>query len=452
MQKHSGTQHTHQTIVQQGKFRKSVLACALTATFALTLAAPTPVFAGPPKTQKQRQVIQKKSKHGKRVTKQTQTNTSNKKITQRKTTTRSTASVKTKSKKTTTNRTVRHQETRNTKTKINRSSGHASLNATRTTRNTTHVQTRQDTSNWNNNHVTYNRTTHRDIDVDINHRGKRHHTRDIDIDIDIDHRGRHQPNHHRHYDGCGHHHRHYYGCGHYGWSNHHHRRHHRCHHRHSHSYDCSWLSIDLDFGFGVSLGSRPYCPPRTVYRPTTVVYTSPVIYTTPVVYTSPTVVVVDPEPVYTSTYILDAGWDYLAEGEGYKALRIFQDQVLRNPNDPLARAGLAIARAMMHDDLLAAESMRAAFRIDSDDLKYMPMSESLDREILNLINQYESMKNLDPSDTDYRFMLASLSYLRHDERKAGYELACLLEYHNPGYAATHLSDLIWEAENPNVYE
>lgn len=255
----------------------------------------------------------------------------------------------------------------------------------------------------------------RDVSIDIDKRFRK------DVDIDIDKTVRHDVYRHRDRRDGGDH-----------------RRRYGDHHEHDNDID-----IDIDFNFdhhyrGYRYRHWPYyrCPyyyrPRVVYSPTTVVYTPPVV------------LVGDSYPVIYKTYVECSGWGLLARGEAYEALQVFEKQTYAYPDASLPRAGMALARAMLGDDYAAAEDMRYAFRRDPEALKYVPLPEQLDSRLHELIEHFERKKEYEPPNKDWRFMLATLNYFRHDFSRAEYELSYLLDYDDPGYAVKNLNAILYE--------
>lgn len=260
-----------------------------------------------------------------------------------------------------------------------------------------------------------NAKIHRDVKIDVDKRIRK----DVDIDKTVRqdvylHRDRRdRDDHHRRYGG---------------------------HHDHDNDLD---IDIDIDFSFGHRHhGYRYrhwpyyrwpyYYRPRVVYRPTTVVYTPPVV------------VVHDSYPVIYKTYVECNGWGLLARGEAYEALQVFEKQTYTYPDAGLPRAGMALARAMLGDDYAAAEDMRYAFQRDPEALKYLPLPEKLDYRLHELISHFERKKEYEPLNRDWRFMLATLNYFRHDFSRAEYELSYLLDYDDPGYAVKNLNAILYE--------
>ena len=230
------------------------------------------------------------------------------------------------------------------------------------------------------------------------------------------------------------------------------------HHRH-HDYDDDRRhGVDIDIDFNLGFGHRYYHPyrPYRPYRPYYYPYRRPVVVypARPVVYRSP-VVVYEPRPVVVVNtypdrykyYIECDGWRLLAEGRGYEALHLFEEQARQYPNAALPRVGTALARAQLHDDYAAAEDMRWAFRRDPGALKYLPNPGGLDRQLYELIDHYQRKATYEPRNNDWHFMLASLNYFRKDNDKARYEIDYIFSYNDdPGYAVKNLNQLVRDAQ------
>ncbi len=229
-----------------------------------------------------------------------------------------------------------------------------------------------------------------------------------------------------------------------------HNRQHNDHKRKDGHSDRTRIDIDINIGGHGHHSNRNrnkhyVCPPCWRCRPVVYPRCPPVVVRRPVVIRQ-TTVVCDPYPTRYKCYVECDGWSLLAQGRGYDAVRAFEKEVYLYPNAALPRAGLALAHAVNRDDYDAVHEMRAAFRKDRHAMKYLPLTSDMKYRLRHLINQYEERLACDPYERDWRFMVASLYYLRGDHDRARYEIAPLMQrdWDDIGDAVRNLNALLRE--------
>ena len=161
-----------------------------------------------------------------------------------------------------------------------------------------------------------------------------------------------------------------------------------------------------------------------------VVYTAPVVRRRPVIVERPVVIErpVYRQPVYQRTIIREVpvyrdivakdpatryqpGWDAIKADNFAYARKFFTNQALLRPDDPTAKAGLAIARAAGGLDSQAESAMRRAVREGVDRARQGLPAFELEEALVALDEHYAERSDV---YNDRWFMLAATRYLIGD--------------------------------------
>lgn len=265
--------------------------------------------------------------------------------------------------------------------------------------------------------------------------------------------------------GSGHHHHHY---------RHHHHHHRRHHHHHGHFHRRQYRPVRHHHHYYTRPRTTYYyynttCPPRytsysytsssyypssnyyqsTNYYPSSNVnvnlgstYTAPppVTTTTPQ-YTYPQnpTYATPPQPAVPAT---TSGWSLLSSGRTQDALKSFAAESTTYPNDPVAKAGYAIAAALEQDDELAIWTMRRALRLDARALTGVPVDEGLGYQLTALIERYEATLRTQPRRPDLHVMIAALSLVNGDMERAAFSTNAAAELGDDDYSVQNLRSAV----------
>ncbi len=119
-----------------------------------------------------------------------------------------------------------------------------------------------------------------------------------------------------------------------------------------------------------------------------------------------------------NAYDATRGWDDIAGGDGYLAMRMFATVCERNQIDSLCKAGFAIGAAMAGRDRQAIFGMRQAVRTNVGALRYAPLDDRIEPRLRALITRYERQATDRRDDSSDLFMVASIKFMLHDNEGA----------------------------------
>ncbi len=106
-----------------------------------------------------------------------------------------------------------------------------------------------------------------------------------------------------------------------------------------------------------------------------------------------------------------AGWKLFGDGNNERALSAFSDAAGKDPEDGVARIGVALATAAGGNLERGVWAMRRALRVDAAAARYAPIDDDVAERIDAVAGTYRNLPEsaLDPKDR--AFMLAALYYL-----------------------------------------
>ena len=137
------------------------------------------------------------------------------------------------------------------------------------------------------------------------------------------------------------------------------------------------------------------------------------------------------------------GWSDLSRGRPRSAFRYFSHAASANPEDALPKVGYSIASAMLGDHHRAAWAMRRALNTDPYSISSIRLDAALLKRIDHLAENYADKADR-MSDYNADFMLASLSFLIHDNDLAQVAIHAAIEHGDTSNAARTLQGMIPE--------
>lgn len=197
-----------------------------------------------------------------------------------------------------------------------------------------------------------------------------------------------------------------------------------------------------------------YCPPVT----RTYVVQQPIVPPPTVVVidqgrrsdadSQPSVAPVVVKPVYTvDPRELQRGWALLSDGEAERAQRVFSSLAQLSENGQ-AKAGFALASAILRDDATAAWAMRRAYFFGSSDLMHIPVDRAMRARIDALAERYADRVAVNGPDRDMLFLLASLDHLRGGRAAALHQIDRAIAAGDDSQSAQILRSLVGGATTP----
>lgn len=277
---------------------------------------------------------------------------------------------------------------------------------------------------------------------------------DGDVRVRVGFGGGHHHHHHRHrhHHHNRHHHGHFYRRQ-YRPTHHHHYRHYTPPRTTYYYYNNSCSPGYSSYSYSNSSYYQPssnyyqssnYYPSSNVNVNLGSTYTSPA--QPPVTSTSPQYTYPQ-QPTYTSpppqiAPTPTSGWSLLSAGRTQDALKSFAAESTTYPNDPVSKAGYAIAAALEQDDELAIWTMRRALRIDAQALTRVPIDEGLGYQLTALTERYEATLRTQPRRPDLHVMIAALSLIRGDMERAAYSADAATQLGDNDYSVQNLRSAV----------